>query len=176
MSRRTLAFVVIALLASLGFVRLGVWQLSRLGERRARNAEVLANMQAPAAAVREVLRLGDSARYRPVVARGRFDYDQELVFVARSRSGSPGVYLLTPLRAPESDSAVLVIRGWVYSPDGRTVDLARWREADEGSVTGYVDEFGTGAGPVSLPGQSRALRRLDLDSSARACRTRSPRA
>ena len=46
----------------------------------------------------------------------------------RTRSGSPGVHILTPLRIPESDTALLVNRGWVYSPDARTVDLTRWRE------------------------------------------------
>jgi surfeit locus 1 family protein len=111
-----------------------------------------------------VLRQADSARYLPVLATGRFDYDHELVYVARSRAGSPGVYLLTPLHTPGSDSAVLVLRGWVYSPDSRTVDLARWREADSVTVSGYVDEVGVGAAPVSLPGDPRAVRHLVLDS------------
>jgi cytochrome oxidase assembly protein ShyY1 len=37
---RTLAFIAASIILTLLFVRLGVWQLSRLAERRAFNAEL----------------------------------------------------------------------------------------------------------------------------------------
>jgi surfeit locus 1 family protein len=51
------------------------------------------------------------------------------------------VELLTPVRVAGSDTAVIVDRGWVYSPDGSTVDRARWREADPATVSGYVELY-----------------------------------
>ena len=45
------------------------------------------------------------------------------------------------VRVTGSDTAVLVNRGWVYSPDGASVDQARWREGDVRRFTGYVELF-----------------------------------
>jgi surfeit locus 1 family protein len=62
----------------------------------------------------------------PVTFSGEYDIANAIVLSNRSRNGAPGVNILTPLRIPGSDSAVLVNRGWVYSPDARSVDLAGW--------------------------------------------------
>jgi surfeit locus 1 family protein len=69
------------------------------------------------------------------------------------------VNLVTPLRLRSSDTAVLVDRGWVYSPDATQVDETRWREGDTLSVVGYVEEF-TEPGPGDLPAHQRLARRL----------------
>jgi hypothetical protein len=61
--------------------------------------------------------------------RGTLDYDNEIVHTLRGRGGSPGVNILTPLRRVGNDTAVLVNRGWLYAPDGITVDTKPWREA-----------------------------------------------
>jgi surfeit locus 1 family protein len=169
MSRRTLGFVVIALASSLGFVRLGFWQLSRLRERRARNAIVAARLKAPLVPFREAMQSLDSARYRRVVVRGRLDYSNELLLVSRPRNGSPGVYLLTPLRQA-GDSEILILRGWVYSPDGKTVVREQWHEGTDATLTGFIDDFTPVTGPVSVVGDSQAVRHLVLDS----IRTRLP--
>ena len=55
MPRRTLLFLLIALVVALGCVRLGMWQLARLGERQARNALVVRRLGEPA---EDVARLG----------------------------------------------------------------------------------------------------------------------
>ena len=48
MPRRIVLFVVIAFAAAALFVRLGIWQLHRLGERRALNALVASRLDSPA--------------------------------------------------------------------------------------------------------------------------------
>jgi surfeit locus 1 family protein len=48
------------------------------------------------------------------------------------------VYLFTPVHVAGRDTAILVNRGWIYSPDGVTVDTRRWREPDT-SFVGYAD-------------------------------------
>jgi surfeit locus 1 family protein len=163
--RRTVGFIVFALAISLGCIRLGVWQLSRLAERRARNAVIAARIAAPRADVTEVARDTGSLRYRPLRATGRFDYINELLLAGRSRGGSPGTYLLTPLRFASSDTAVLVVRGWLYAPDAKSVELERWHEGTESvSIEGYADDFVSAKGPVVVPNAPRSLRVADFDS------------
>ena len=94
--------------------------------------------------------------------RGRLDYDNEIVHTLRGRSGSPGVNILTPLLRAGNDTAILVNRGWVYAPDGMTVDIRPWREADTVSATGFVETFPTaGVFAPPNPARPRAFRRLD---------------
>ena len=166
MPRRTLAFILFAIVLALGCVRLGVWQLSRLEQRRARNALVTARLREAPAPFAEVARDPANARYRQVKLAGRYDYEHELVLTSRTRQGSPGVHILTPLLLPSSDTAVLINRGWVYAPDAMRADLSRWREWDSATVVGFVDEFATGTGPVSTPSVARGVRRADRDSIA----------
>ena len=141
-------FVAFAVLSAAIFVRLGFWQLHRLGERRARNALVMQRLQAPDADVAALT--GDSAsmRFRHAHVTGTPDYDHELVYAARSYRGSPGVNILTPIHVAGRDTAVIVDRGWVYAPDGETVDLAKWHDRDS-VFSGYVEEFPSVTGGMS---------------------------
>ncbi|MGH7645944.1 MAG: SURF1 family protein [Gemmatimonadales bacterium] len=130
MHRREVGLGVVALAVSVVCVRLGVWQLDRLAERRARNAEVRAARERPPIALTGLGLPADSARQRRLLARGVLDYAHERVWPARSYQGAPGVHLITPLRLPDG-VAVLVDRGWVPSYDARQVDRAAFREAAE---------------------------------------------
>jgi surfeit locus 1 family protein len=164
MSRRSLSLLVLSLVTAAICVRLGFWQLSRLGERRARNAAVAARLREAPASV-DVLP-ADTAlrRHRRVAVAGVADYAHEIVLVNRSRDGSPGVHIVTPVRVPGRDTAVLVNRGWVYSGNGTDVDLTRWREGDSVAVDGYVEL------PSSRPGPAR----LGADRDVRAYRWLDP--
>ena len=106
------------------------------------------------------------ARFRRVRVAGVPDYDHELVYAARTHKGSPGVNLLTPVRVRGSDTAVLLDRGWVYSGDGATVDLAKWRERDS-TFTGYVEELPSVAGS-SYASRPNVIARLSYDVVAKA--------
>jgi surfeit locus 1 family protein len=123
------------------FVRLGVWQLSRLGQRRAFNAILTERLAAPSVDVTTLP--GDTAvgHYRRVSADGVLLYDREVVYAGRSHEGSPGVDLLTPLRIAGRDTVVMVNRGFAYSEDAASVDNSRWREKDTARVAGYAETF-----------------------------------
>lgn len=125
MSRRLIAFVALALLAAPVFIWAGFWQLRRLEERRARNRTLASRLAEPEVAFEQ---LRDSTSFRRATIAGIPDYENEIIFTGRSRNGSPGVYILTPVRRAGNDTAVIVIRGWVYAPDAASADLARWRE------------------------------------------------
>lgn len=155
MPRKLVAFVAIAVVLSALFVRLGFWQLSRRDERRAFNARramPLARPEIPFAALR------DPEPYRRVRVEGTADYDHEIALAGRSRNGSPGVHVITPFRRTGSDTAVLVIRGWVYAPDAATADLSRFRE-DLRVARGYTDTI-PGGGFTLDTSRPRVVRRL----------------
>lgn len=144
--------LVVAIVLAAVFVRLGIWQLDRLGERRARNARVAARLALPPLDVADPGLLGlpaDSMRHRRIVARGVYDFGREQVWRGRSFEGTPGVALVTPLRLADG-SAVLVDRGWVPSPDASRVDRSRYREADTVAVVGIGAIPPRGRGDVDL--------------------------
>ena len=170
MSRRTLPFVVLCLVAAAVCVRLGIWQLDRLGERRLRNEFVRLRLNFPAVPVAALPADSAVVRFRRAEARGRYDYAREFALAGRSLNGSPGVHIVTPLLgAAGGDTAVLVNRGWVYSPDAATVDFSRWREGDSALVVrGFVDVFhAPRAGAARSASHPRAYRWLERDALAR---------
>src|SRR5438128_11725778 len=126
--------LVVSLLVAAICVRLGVWQLDRLHERRQRNALLLAVRARPPLQVDGSLP-ADSARDRRLVARGVYDYAHERLWPGRSYEGVPGVDLVTPLRFA-GGAAVLVDRGWAPSPDAFHVDQPAYREGDSAVVHG----------------------------------------
>ena len=160
-------FVLLAALSAAIFVRLGVWQLHRRSERRAQNA-IIADRMREAERDAGSLSLSDTAgiRFRRVRLSGMPDYDHELILAARSHRGSPGVNVFTPVRLAGRDTAVLVNRGWVYAPDGATIDEGRFREPDSVFV-GYADVFPSPTG-TAYADKPRVLARLGADAAARA--------
>ena len=155
MPRRLLAFVAVAIVLAVLFVRLGFWQLSRRDERRAFNAQRAAPLAQPEVSYESI---SGPWPYRRVRLAGTPDYAQEFAISGRSRNGSPGVHVITPFRRAGSDTAVLVNRGWVYAADAATADLARFRETVS-AVSGFTDTIPDGP-PTLDPNRSRVVRRL----------------
>ena len=169
MPRRHLLYIFVAILTAAGTARLGVWQLGRLGERRAFNAVLRARLDSSVVEPRALPRDTALLSYRRVRLTGAYDTAHELVLTGRTRNGSPGVYFITPLLRPGTDTAILVNRGWVYSPNAKDVaEPGRWRTGAIANVAAWVDTWPLGgAGPVVLDGPRPAgapvpVRRLDL--------------
>jgi surfeit locus 1 family protein len=159
-------FVALAVVAAAVCVRLGIWQLHRLDERRARNALIASRLDAPAVELHDLPSDTAAARFRRVRVTGTADYDHELIYATRTRRGSPGVNFLTPIRRSGTDTAVLVDRGWVYSADGSTVDASKWRDRDS-VFTGYVEELPSTGGAM-FASRPNVVARLSHDVVARA--------
>ncbi len=137
-ARSWIPLVAAALVAAV-CVRLGLWQLDRLDQRQAHNATIAAAFKDPPISAERATR--DSVpRFRRVSVSGRWDYARETTVGGRTRSGSPGVHVITPVIASD-ERPILVNRGWVYSPDARTIDLSRWHEGERAQFVGYVDEL-----------------------------------
>ena len=161
-----MGFIACAAIFGALCARLGVWQLQRLGERKKRNAQMVARMNIPPVDVTALPRDTGQARFRRVRLEGRYDYAHETVLAYRERNGAPGVDVLTPLRMAGNDTAVLVDRGWVYSPDGATIDHAKWREADTLSGTGRVQTLWVGIGPAATGNPPDRLRWISPEAVA----------
>jgi surfeit locus 1 family protein len=154
--------ILIAGVLALVFVWLGLWQLRRLKERQSINASLASRAIAPAVAITGLPSDTAKAHYRRVSLDGNYDYANEIVLTLRSRDGSPGVNIVTPARLAGSDTALLVVRGWVYSPNGMTVDLTRWREGSQLTGHGFVETYPPSRqGANASPTHSNAYRWLD---------------
>jgi surfeit locus 1 family protein len=162
--RSTIVFLVIAAAIALGCVRLGIWQLDRREQRRAMNARIESRMSAPPMNAAAVERDTTESRFATVVVSGAPDYENELLLTHRGHDGAPGVDVLTPVRMAGEDSAVLVNRGWVYSPDGMTIEPHRWRESAT-TFTGYLESFASAPNDTV---RQRGIRRASYQAIARA--------
>ena len=74
-------------------VRLGLWQVDRLEQRKARNATIAAAFHEPPLPARLAIR-DRVTRFRRITATGRWDYGRERTVSGRTRNGSPGVHVV----------------------------------------------------------------------------------
>lgn len=144
--------------------RLGFWQIRRLETRRAANAAALS-----ARALPEIV-LDSSAPSVPMANRrirvtGRYDLARQLVLRGYLMGGTPGVHIVTPLRPASGDSAILVLRGFVPSPDATTINPDSAAEPDSVEVRGIGEAIPAegGAGRVERGGQV-TWKRLDISA------------
>ncbi len=126
------------------FIWAGFWQLRRLDERRTSNALVTARMTAEpvplaqALAADPTVRDPDAVAYRRVTVTGTYQADQQVLISNRTNGGSPGFWVVTPVRQADG-SEVVVNRGWIPLPygDGGSPDVYR-PPSGQVTVTGIV--------------------------------------
>lgn len=116
--------------------RLGFWQLDRLEQRRASNAQLMAVLEsapldlAAADLPEDLAALKD----REAIAQGTFDFDYQGFVKLQTYQGRPGVHLVAPLVLDDGKTAVLVNRGWVPEAD----NYAAYNEPGALTVNGYI--------------------------------------
>lgn len=175
---RGVVAAVLVLMVAAGCVRLGLWQLDRRQERRARNDAVRAAQRQPPLALDArafAAASADPAAYewRPAVAEGTFHHAGDLLLRGRAREGRPGVHVVSPLVLADG-RVVMVDRGWVSAPDAASADADSFRTAGPVRVTGVLRPI-TADADGGLPAAGRdgadsTWRRIDLG----AARARSP--
>ena len=160
--------MLVLLLVAAVCARLGAWQVSRLHQRRALNLVILRARAEPPVSLDQAGRRDSAAlAQRWVRATGRYDRRHELVLRSQTYEGTPGVQVVTPLRLQGSDTAALVIRGFVPAPDAVRADLDSLDEPGERSVTGLALPMGSGGGkPLEVAGHSTWVR-LDFPALSR---------
>lgn len=164
MPRSRVLLLVISLLTAVLFVRLGIWQLSRLQVRRTENR--LAG-DARSDQVIDLNRTGSGGAAREnrrVSVQGRYDRTYEVVLRGHVYRELPGVEIVTPLRIEGSDSAVMVNRGFFPSPDATFADTDSLNETGNVRVSGValaIPVSSDSGGALTSNGRE-TWRRLDL--------------
>ena len=126
-----------------GMITAGFWQLSRLQEKKDRNAVVRERTAESAVPVADLAAPGDedgadAIEYRRVEASGTYLADDEVLVRSRSNGGSPGSWVLTPLDLGDG-TAVVVNRGWIPNSGQHEAVPERYRAPDgEVAVAGLV--------------------------------------
>ncbi|NNG15971.1 MAG: SURF1 family protein [Gemmatimonadales bacterium] len=164
--RSTPVLVGLILLVTATCLRLGLWQVDRLHQRRAINATSIAQRTLPSLSLNDPLPQGiaDPLPNRHVTAVGEFDHSQQVVVRGRVYREAPGVHVVTPLRLTNSDTAVLVNRGFVPAPDAMTAEVDSLDEVGPRRVTGIAFAIPTdadGGTPLVHAGRT-TWKRLDL--------------
>jgi cytochrome oxidase assembly protein ShyY1 len=150
---------VIALTACLLFVRLGLWQLDRLEEKKARNDVIAERADAPPVDALTVVG-GDEAEYRHVVAEGSYDDDGTVTIRNRSLQGTVGRHVVTPLVLADG-SWLYVNRGWI-ALEGDVPDAPAGDVEVEGLLRA-TEERGSIGPRDPAEGALRELNRVDLE-------------
>ena len=114
-------------------IRLGIWQLDRLEQRRAFNAQVLSMRAAELLDLNQNLPADiSSMEWRAVTVTGEYDFENQATLRNQYNGYQYGYHLITPLLF--NGGAVLVDRGWIPA-DGNAAP-ADWRQYDDlGQVT-----------------------------------------
>lgn len=134
-----------ALLVAGVCARLGFWQLDRLDQRRAYNAEVQAASGDPVLLIDSIGadsigRSADEFLYRPARAEGQFRNSGAVLLRGRTDNGRPGVHLVVPLRLSDG-RFILVNRGWIPSPDGAAADPRPYLGQWDGTIQGMLQRI-----------------------------------
>jgi len=140
-SRQWWLATLLVLVAMGVMIRLGFWQLDRLDQRRARNAEITQKLSLPPLPLSDKNSLpNDLAQLkdRRVMATGEFDFSNQVALKLQNWEGAPGSYLITPLILEDSQQAVLVSRGWIPEEEASPEQWSQFDEPGPVTVTGFV--------------------------------------
>ena len=161
--RRSVLFSICLLVAAI-CVGLGGWQLGRRSSRRGANRAALAERALPPLVSGDSDRVELRANRRARIS-GRLDEAREFLLRGRVVQGIPAIQVVTPLRRPGSDTAVLINRGYVPAPDAVEPGRASWSETGTPWFTGVllaIPDRGDGA-PLEHAGRE-TWRSLDLSA------------
>ncbi len=159
-TRQWILATILVIAGSALCVRLGIWQLDRLAQRRAFNSQVLTMRSLPPLTlpVKDDL---TKMEWRAVQLSGKYDFSNQVVIRNQYNVNLLGYHLLTPLLLLDGE-AVLVDRGWIPA-DGNSAP-SDWHQYDrpgEVTLSGIIrlgqtqPTFGGVVDPTLTPGQTR---------------------
>jgi surfeit locus 1 family protein len=135
---RRWVFFGLAVAVGLACIRLGIWQLDRLAERRAVNQSIRDKLELPPLSLPADLGAGSALNFRQAVVHGEYDPAHEVYLTSRSREGIAGLHVVTPLLLKEGGPSVLVDRGWISDTDFRARSAESWAEEGPVEATGLL--------------------------------------
>ena len=164
--------IVAALCAIAVFVRLGLWQVARLGEKRAANAGLRAALAAAPLELDGALPQLEALRARRVLVQGVYDTTRRVMLSDSWRGDSAGVELVMPLRLA-GGGVILVDRGWLPAADAIDGHAERVPSAGPQRVLALAEPLARGAKAAAWTALARpggasvfSARALDADTVA----------
>jgi surfeit locus 1 family protein len=147
-------------------VRLGIWQLDRLAQRRAFNAEYESARAAPTLDLNQEQPSDlQSMEWRSVKVTGEYDFANQVALRNQYHDNQYGFHLLTPLRfdpSPRPDGqsgqtsqAILVDRGWI--PADANSKPGDWRKYDEQGTVSVAGQIRLGQTKPAIGGVADTL-------------------
>jgi surfeit locus 1 family protein len=152
-SRKWLLATVLVLFGTALCIRLGIWQLDRLDQRRAFNRQVETMRAMPALDLNSDSLDGiETMEWRAVTVSGEYDFENQIAIRNQYYRDQYGYHLLTPLLS--QGTAVLVDRGWIPA-DGNSTPVD-WRKYDEPGVVTVTGQIRLGQGKPAFGGVADA--------------------
>lgn len=165
--RKWLLATLLVLAGTALCVRLAIWQLDRLEQRRAFNWQV-ESMRSMSALDLNQEQPADIAKmeWRVVEVQGQYDFENQIAFRNQYYEREYGYHLVTPLLF--DGEAVLVDRGWIPAEGNATA--ADWRKYDESGIVELRGQIRLGTEKPALAGVADVLpengARLELWNNA----------
>ena len=165
--RKWIIATLFVLLGTALCIRLGIWQLDRLNERRVVNTKVETMRSLP------VFDLNNDAfesisemEWRAVRVDGEYDFENQIAIRNQYHDNQIGYHLLTPLLF--DGTAVLVERGWIPADGNSTSD--DWRKYDEVGQVNIKGQIRLGHGKPAVGGVADSMpangKRLEIWNNA----------
>ena len=153
-TRRWLLATLFVLAGTALCIRLGIWQLDRLDQRRAFNAHYTSTRAMPWLDLNAEFS-GDltGMEWRSVQVTGEYDLENQIALRNQSYRDQYGYHLLTPLLF--NGTAVLVDRGFIPA-DGNSTP-ADWRKYDEPGIVTVKGQIRLGQAKPAFGGVADAL-------------------
>ncbi len=153
-SLKWLFATVLVFLGTALCIRLGIWQLDRLDQRRAFNAQVESMRAAePLDLNTELPENISTMEWRAVTVTGEYDFENQIALRNQYYGDQYGYHLVTPLFF--NGTAVLVDRGFIPA-DGNSAPVD-WRTYDEDGVVTVTGQIRLGNAKPALGGVADAL-------------------
>lgn len=164
-NRKWILTTLLVIVAVAVLIRLGMWQLDRLEQRRDYNERVAAQRDNEKLILKPESMNQDlfEMEYRAVEVTGEYAHSQEVALSNQVWNGLLGMHLLTPMKIKGIDSYVLVDRGWIpqedYSPD----NWSKYQEPGQITAEGVIRRpqtkptFGGIPDPTLAPGETRLV-------------------
>lgn len=135
-------------------IRLGIWQLDRLDQRRTFNAQVESmRMAEPLNLNNELPENISMMEWRAVTVTGEYDFENQIALRNQYYGDQYGYHLVTPLFF--NGTAVLVDRGFIPADGNSTPE--DWRKYDEGGTVTLTGQIRLGQVKPAFGGVEDAL-------------------
>jgi surfeit locus 1 family protein len=146
-------FIAMVVVVTIG-IALGQWQTGRANSKLALQHDMDVRGKEAALMLDATMTVAGDMVFRPVTATGKFVGTWTTYLENRPYKGQAGFYVISPLQLDGTDTAVLVLRGWIPRDMADRTRIADYVTSQESvSITGVIK---ADAGQVLQLGQAPA--------------------